>query len=90
MNTTIRIRANELNEQVLEGIKKLFGQQEINIVISPVHGDDTLADLEPRMEQVNEEAGKYTFSGQDFEELTNRLLEDRPVEDLLEKASKER
>ena len=87
MNTTIRIKANELNERILEGIKKIFGKQKVSISISPIEAEyDTFSDLETRMNRVEEKAELYTFSGKEFEKLTEQLLQDKSIYDLLKKA----
>ena len=36
MKATYRIRANELDEKFIEGIKTTFGEQEIEIVVSDI------------------------------------------------------
>ena len=42
MKATYRIRANELNEKFIEGIKTTFGEQEIEIVVSDMDETDYL------------------------------------------------
>jgi antitoxin YefM len=36
MYTTYRLKANDLNSQFLESVKTLFGDQEVEITVSPV------------------------------------------------------
>jgi hypothetical protein len=36
MHTTYRLRAKDLNSQFLESLKTLFGDQEVEITVSPV------------------------------------------------------
>ena len=42
MKATYRIRANELDEKFIEGIKTTFGEQEIEIVVSDIDETDYL------------------------------------------------
>jgi antitoxin YefM len=42
MKATYRIRANELDEKFIEGIKTTFGEQEIEIVVSDMDETDYL------------------------------------------------
>ena len=42
MKATYRIRANELDEKFIEGIKTTFGEQEIEIVVSDMDDTDYL------------------------------------------------
>jgi antitoxin YefM len=42
MKATYRIRANELDERFIEGIKTTFGEQEIEIVVSDIDETDYL------------------------------------------------
>lgn len=42
MKATYRIKANELDEKFIEGIKTTFGEQEIEIVVSDIDETDYL------------------------------------------------
>lgn len=42
MKATYRIKANELDEKFIEGIKTTFGEQEIEIVVSDMDETDYL------------------------------------------------
>ena len=42
MQTSYRLKANELNEKILDGIKAVYGDKEIEIVISEVDETDYL------------------------------------------------
>lgn len=42
MQTTYRLKANELNQKILDGIKAIYGDQEIEIVICEVDETDYL------------------------------------------------
>jgi len=46
MQTTYRLKASELNQKILDGIKTLYGDQEIEIVIYEVDETDYLCKSE--------------------------------------------
>lgn len=46
MQTTYRLKANELNQKILDGIKTLYGDQEIEIIIYEVDETDYLCKSE--------------------------------------------
>lgn len=46
MQTTYRLKANELNQKILDGIKTIYGDQEIEIIIYEVNETDYLCKSE--------------------------------------------
>jgi hypothetical protein len=78
METIFRLKASELNMQIVETIKQLFKDEEIVLSIVParkVSGRKTKYAIHLLDSVKNIEKGNVkTLSGQDFEKLTEELL----------------
>ncbi len=58
MNTTIRINANDINENIIASIKKMFKNKEIEIVISEAYDDTDYLFSSPENRRILEERMK--------------------------------
>ncbi len=54
MQTNYRLKANELDQKILDGIKAVYGDKEIEIIISEVDETDYLCQSEPNRHRLME------------------------------------
>ena len=54
MQTNYRLKANELDQKILDGIKAVYGDKEIEIIISEVDETDYLWQSEPNRNRLME------------------------------------
>lgn len=82
MEAIYKLKANEINPNLMETIKKLFGSKEITITITtesdeteyltsnPVNKKQLLAAIK----EVKKNKNLIRFTGKEFEELSEKLL----------------
>ncbi len=80
MEAIYKLNTSELDNKLLESIKKLFGRQEVIIQIRSLTDETSylFEDIENRKHLLESLASEptMTFSGEEFEAHANQLLEE--------------
>jgi len=81
METVFKLKASELNRKFIESVKSLFKNEEIEISIKPARDETdfllgSVANREALLAAISEVKNNkdlISFTGNDFEALTNQL-----------------
>jgi hypothetical protein len=82
MEATYKLKANEINPNLMETIKKLFGSKEITITITTEPDETEYLTAYPAnkmhlldaIKEVKKNKNLIRFTGKEFEELSEKLL----------------
>lgn len=82
METVFKLKAKELNMSFIESIKHLFEGKEIEITVKPAQNETEYLLSSPAnkkrlieaIDEVKNNKNLIRFSGKEFEELTQKLL----------------
>ena len=77
---TFHIEADKADVKMLESIKAFFGSRRVQISVQPEVNALTLDDLEEKVAQNRASSVSYVFNGDEFEQVTQKLLNDEPVD----------
>ena len=82
MEAIYKLKANEINPNLIDTIKKLFGSEEITITITTELDETTYLTMNPAnkkhlldaINEVKKNKNLIRFTGKEFEELSEKLF----------------